>query len=163
VAYWHGIRDGQPCVSFQSGSRWLTVTVQGNSGSVTPSGMPCKSPIPLYAEPYVSLPPLDAIFLLGSDRVGRFLARNHWSRNEPFNHNFPGQAAHEYETLWRRNCPLYRDDIAGALGGWNMPWPDGDFEALISCELLIWTIEEAEPWVEVFETGGSFQVFQRIT
>jgi hypothetical protein len=58
---------------------------------------------------------------------------------------------------------LYREDIAGALGGWNMPWPDGDFEALISSELMIWTIEEAEPWVEVFETGGSFQVFQRIT
>ena len=43
-----------------------------------------------------------------------------------------------------------------------MPWPDGDLERLMFSKLLIWTFEEAEPWVEVFQTGAALQVFQRI-
>ncbi len=109
AGYWHGIEEGQPCVSFESGSRWLTVTVQGGAGSVSLSEKPYKSDVPLYAEHYVSLPPVDAVFLQGSELVGRFLAEHDWSRTEPFNDNFPGQIAHEYEALWQSNCPLYRE------------------------------------------------------
>lgn len=85
------------------------MTVQGGAGSVSLSEKPYKSDVPLYAEHYVSLPPVDAVFLQGSELVGRFLAEHDWSRTEPFNDNFPGQIAHEYEALWQSNCPLYRE------------------------------------------------------
>ena len=104
-----------------------------------------------------------SVFLLGSETVERYLQKYDWPRNEPLNGNFPGEVAHEYQALWQQNCPLYRNDVAAAVGGWNMPWPDGDFENLISSELLIWTFEEAEPWIEVFRSGATHRVFQRIT
>jgi hypothetical protein len=95
VAYWHGIGDGKPCVSFKSGRQWLTVTIEGETGSVSISDRPLKSHVPLYAEQYISLPPADAVFLLGSEEVERFLDRYDWPRNEPLNGNFPGQAVHD--------------------------------------------------------------------
>ena len=163
VAYWHAIDEGEPCVSFRSGSRWLTVTLEGEGGVVRSSEEPCRSRVPLYAEQYVSLPPVDAVFLLGSETVERFLQKYDWPRNEPLNDSFPGEVVYEYEALWQQNCPLYRNDVAAALGGWNIPWPEGDFESLISSELLIWTFEAAEPWIEVFRNGPAHHVFQRIT
>lgn len=163
VAYWHAMGEGEPCVSFRSGPRWLTVHLESAGGVVSSSEEPCRSRVPLYAEPYVSLPPVDAVFLLGSETVERYLQKYDWPRNEPLNGNFPGEVAHEYQALWQQNCPLYRNDVAAAVGGWNMPWPDGDFENIISSELLIWTFEEAEPWIEVFRSGATHRVFQRIT
>ena len=127
------------------------------------SDQPVTSSAPLFAEPYMSLPPVDAVFLFGSERIEQFLLENNWSRTVPFNANFRGSAAHEYERLWQGNCPLYRRDLTAVLGGWNVPWPDGDFEDLAASELLVWTLEEAEPWVEAFRSNGSFRVFQRIT
>jgi len=48
-------------------------------------------------------------------------------------------------------------------GGWNMPWPDDDWNELIDLELVLWTFEESEPWVEVFFDGSRYSVIQRIT
>ncbi|WP_155634076.1 hypothetical protein [Burkholderia cepacia] len=50
-------------------------------------------------------------------------------------------------------CPLY-------AGGWNMRWPDDE---PVDLDLVLWTFEEAEPWVEVFRDGGRYPVIQRIT
>src|SRR5262245_49998034 len=112
VAYWHGIEEGTPCVSFRAESAWLTVVVDEDGGSVVSAEKPRVSSVPLYAQRYISLPPVDAVFLLGSDHVEKFLDTYDWPRSEPFNDNFPGRAAHEYEALWQENCPIYRNDIA---------------------------------------------------
>src|SRR5262245_45080476 len=163
LAYWHGIHDG-PCISFANDGRWLTVVLNNDGrGIVRFSSTPVKSSVPLYGELHSSLPPVDAVFLLGSDQIYKFLLENDWPRNEPFNRNFPAEAPHEYERLWQHNCPIYRDDLCAVVGGWNMPWPDGDFEDLISSELLVWTFEDAEPWIEVFRTGDEMRVCKRIT
>lgn len=163
VAYWHGIEVGKPCICFAHQSRWLTVSLDDEAGAVHVSNAPLRSEIPLYAEKYLSLPPIDALFLLGSDKIERFLSEHDWPRSEPFNSNFPNELAHDYERIWQRNCPMYRKDVAAVLGGWNMPWPEGDFEQLISAELLVWTFEQSEPWVEAYYSENMFRVFQRIT
>jgi len=69
-----------------------------------------------------------------------------------------------YTEQWMRNCPIYDDkDVVAVLGGWHFPWPDGDWEALRDRDLLVWTIEDAEPWVEVWQSDQGTEVIQRIT
>lgn len=62
-----------------------------------------------------------------------------------------------------RTHPLYSDQAAAVLGGWHFPWPDGDWEELVDKELVLWTLREAEPWVEVFHDGKDFVVNVRLT
>jgi len=69
-----------------------------------------------------------------------------------------------YTEDWMHNCPIYNDkEIVAVLGGWHFPWPDGDWEHLRDRELLLWTIQESEPWVEVWRSDGETTVMQRIT
>jgi hypothetical protein len=68
-----------------------------------------------------------------------------------------------YIRLWQSNCPLYTGEAAAILGGWHFPWPDGDWEELREQPLLVWTLDESEPWIEVWGQPGGFRVLQRIT
>ncbi len=90
----------------------------------------------LYAHPATSLPPPDAL---------------------------PAGGDAKYTRLWQDNCPLYTGEAAAVLGGWHFPWPDGDWEELRERQLLILTIDESEPWVEVWAEPIGFRVMQRIT
>ncbi|MGO1069008.1 hypothetical protein [Lysobacter sp. CA199] len=92
---------------------------------------------PLFAHPARSLPPPDA-FEDGHDDDA-------------------------YVRHWQDQCPMYADDIVAVLGGWHFPWPDGDWESNRERPLLVWTLEESEPWVEVWGGGAAFQVTQRVT
>jgi hypothetical protein len=50
------------------------------------------------------------------------------------------------------------------LGGWHMLWPEDDRFDRGDNELLLWTFEDAEPWVEVWLTAqGELVVQERIT
>lgn len=70
----------------------------------------------------------------------------------------------EYTEQWLRNCPVYNDkNVVAVLGGWHFPWPDDDWEELRDRDLLVWTIEGSEPWVEVWRSGVGTTVIQRIT
>jgi hypothetical protein len=91
---------------------------------------------PLYAHSARSLPPPDALAAEGDPA---------------------------YMQLWQANCPLYTGQAAAVLGGWHFPWPDGDWEDLRNCPLLVWTLDESEPWVEVWGGPAGFRVIQRIT
>ena len=75
--------------------------------------------------------------------------------------NFTGAAAHDYEREWMAQCPLYTGGVVAVAGGWNMPWPEDD--ELDDRELVLWTFEASEPWVEVFSDGSRYSVIQRIT
>jgi hypothetical protein len=68
-----------------------------------------------------------------------------------------------YVRLWQSNCPMYTGEAAAVLGGWHFPWPDGGWEELRDTPLLLWTIDESEPWVEVWGGPGGFKVIQRVT
>ncbi len=90
----------------------------------------------LYARPARSLPPPDTL---------------------------PGTETADYVRTWQAVCPLYTGEAAAVLGGWHFPWPDDDWEELRERPLLVWTLEESEPWVEVWGDGPGFQIIPRIT
>lgn len=163
VAYWHGVDPGKPCISLRRKARWLTVRLDDAAGHVEEKDHPFRSPTPLFAQEVSSLPPVDAVFLLGSGAIETYLRAHGWARTEPFNGNFPDEVPKQYERLWQSNCPLYSNDVAAVCGGWHFPWPDGDFRELLDSELVVWTIRDAEPWVEVFAKGDAFAVRQRVT
>ena len=73
------------------------------------------------------------------------------------------QVGEAYLRHWQAQCPMYADAIVAVLGGWHFPWPEGDWEALRERPLLAWTLEDAEPWVEVWGGGAAYQVMQRVT
>ncbi|MFZ6757406.1 hypothetical protein ACO0K9_09290 [Undibacterium sp. Ji50W] len=69
-----------------------------------------------------------------------------------------------YTEQWMHNCPIYNDkDVVAVLGGWHFPWPDDDWDELRDRDLLVWTIEGSEPWVEVWRSDEATTVMQRIT
>jgi hypothetical protein len=160
-AYWHGLASGL-CLSLCYEDVWLNISLNDDytSGSVQSSTLPITSHQPLFAETSISLPPVDAVFLCGSDVLASFLKSYDWPRDEPFNSNFPDPIPHEYECLWQKNCPLFDKSIAAMSGGWHMPWPDGDWHDFLNAELICWTFLNAEPWIEVFKLDGNFIVKQ---
>ena len=98
--------------------------------------IPHLSAQPIYAHPSISFPPPDA--LAGGDDE-------------------------RYLRYWQTVCPMYTGDAVAVLGGWHFPWPDGDWEELRNHSLIAWTLDESEPWVEVWKTPNGYRVMQRIT
>lgn len=124
--------------------------------------------IPLYPHEASPLPPLDAVFARGSDRVGEWLKEHGWQRDWGYNGNFgqPGRAiTREYERLWTTETPSWAHaDVYAVLGGWHETGPDGDWHDLIDEKLVLWTHREIEPSVQVWRSAeGGYRVIQRIT
>nr|WP_086939855.1 hypothetical protein [Thaumasiovibrio occultus] len=184
AAYWHSNKRGELCVSLAYGDVWLNVYLdEADGGYVETVPQPMVSDTPLFSGDYYSLPPLEAIFQLGSEAIAHYLATHDWPRNEPFNDNFPDDLPFEYERRWQDNCPLYQQGVEMVTGGWPFFWPDSDEPVLndLSCdgaqsalpesnwtryrdaELVLWTLRDAEPWIEVFKRGDRYIVKQRIT
>lgn len=119
---------------------------------------------PLYAHPTISLPPLEAVFLYGSVAVREWLARLDWQPEWGWNGNFPdAEVADAYIEAQRVNMPIKGETVFAVQGGWHVPWPDGDWLELVNHPLVVLTLAEAEPWVEVFNMGDGFRVMQRIS
>jgi hypothetical protein len=118
----------------------------------------------LYAHPASSLPPLEAVFKFGSHEVKSWLDSHNWEPEWGYNSNFRDRKpAETYEREYQNRLPLFSRGAHAVLGGWHMPWPDGDWDDLVDKQLIAWTFEEAEPWVEVWRQNGSYRVIQRIT
>ena len=134
---------------------------------VFPSELPeTTDGIRLYAHPASSLPPIDAIFKLGSDEVGSWLSSNGWDRDSGYNDNFKDRKpVEEYEKAFQAQCPLYADegDVHAVLGGWHLPWPEGNWDQLLNESLVLTTFADSEPWVEVWKTPQGYRVIPRIT
>src|SRR5262245_4287672 len=60
---------------------------EGGRVEVSPS-WPNRPGVQLYAHPVSVLPPIDAVFLRGSDSVGEWLHANGWQRDWGYNSNF---------------------------------------------------------------------------
>ncbi len=111
-----------------------------------------------------SLPPTDALFLLGSRDLHEWLRDNDWKPEWGYNSNFRDSALVEsYELAFQGQFPLYCGGAVATLGGWHMPWPDGDWEDLQRHRLIATTFEDAEPWVETWHIDGFFKVLNRVT
>jgi hypothetical protein len=59
--------------------------------------------------------------------------------------------------------PFYSGGAHAVLGGWHLPWPDGDWLELVPSQLLVWTFEGGEPWFEAWASGEALRVLRRIT
>lgn len=119
---------------------------------------------PLYACPARSLPPLEAVFLRGSPAVAAWLASLGWPPGWGYNGNFPdAEAADAYRAAQHVNLPFDGEAVFAVLGGWPVPWPDGDWPELVDLPLVVFTLAESEPWVEAFRLDGGFRVIQRVS
>jgi hypothetical protein len=69
------------------------------------------------------------------------------------------------QLVWQREHPSYqRDETYAVLRGWHWPGSDDDWYDLIDQQLLVLTIQDAEPWVEAWRSRpGGLTVIQRIT
>src|SRR5580700_1432444 len=143
--------------------RWLAV--DGGRIKVT-SHWPMRKGTRLFAHPASVLPPIDAVFALGSEAIGEWLASHGWERGERYNDSFKDRAlVEQYEDIWTREFPIYfNSDIYAVLGGWHFPCADDDWHDLLDDQLMVFTIRDSEPWVEAWRTKtGQFKVIQRIT
>lgn len=132
---------------------------------ITPS-WPARKGLALYAYPVAVLPPIDAVFARGSDRVGEWIQSHGWERTERYNDNFEEKdVVAGYERIWMQEYPLYSPSEAYAvLGGWHWPCADDDWHDLIDEQLVALTIRNAEPWIEAWRMrSGEFRVIHRIT
>jgi hypothetical protein len=101
--------------------------------------------------------------VLGRQRFGPGWNPTVGQKDWEYNDNFPDPVAGEYERYYQSETPIYFEGPYAQLGGWHIPWPDGDWAELLGYNLVIWTFRESEPWVEVWETDGAYKVIQRIT
>lgn len=119
----------------------------------------------LYAYSAAVLPPLDAVFARGSATVGRWIEDNGGDRRDRYFGKIawdPAVAA--YESLEQSEHPIYGDSDAYAiLGGWHLRFPDDDWHDLIDEHLMMFTLRDSEPWIEVWRTAAGIRAIQRVT
>ena len=80
------------------------------------------------------------------------------------------QTVKDYLRAMRRRHPFSAADGTYAmLGGWSwcFNWCYGIDEAypwhLLELPLVVLTLEDSEPWIEVFDAGQRFEAYSRIT
>src|SRR5688572_14182823 len=95
---------------FKSGNLFFfSVYTKGSSSGLIDfvDRWPPRSGIPLYAHAASIMPPIDAVFALGSAEIGEWLAVNDWTRNRRYSSGFPDRAlVQEYEKIWFAENPI---------------------------------------------------------
>lgn len=115
---------------------------------------------PLYAHPFTSWPPIEAMYEFGSPTFKQWNSlsgRNQLERTTVFD---------AYDKHLRMNNPLlgWPFGVYAALGGWSEPWPENDWYDLQEKRFVLFTYEDAEPYSEVWlDKDRNFQVIQRIS
>lgn len=121
----------------------------------------------LFAHSSLSWPWIDAIFRFGSPFVEEWLTDCGWQPEWPYNGNFrDSKVVEDYEEFLRQQDPYFgeMEQVFVRLGGWHLPWPDGDWAELLDKRLVAMTYHDAEPWLEVWtDDKRNFEVLQRIT
>src|SRR6185436_5587440 len=116
------------------------------------------------ATPARSLPPIDAVFRFGSAAVHEWLRSIGWDPEWEYNDNFPDRdVVDAYIRTYMDQLPFYSGGTHAVLGGWHFPWPDGDWSELLNSQLLVWTFEGGEPWLECWASEGRLRAIERIT
>ena len=119
---------------------------------------------PLFARPAVSLPPLQGLVRFASADLLDWLSTNGWDAESGDDPRFTtSEFAREYEAAYQAQSPMYSGGAHAVIGGWHFPWPDGDWLDLVPRNLLLWTFEESEPWLEAWTDGSRDWVIQRVS
>lgn len=117
----------------------------------------------LYAKSVQCVPDVDAVFQFGSKKI------KDWAKLNPTT-SYERSPVKEYLQAVRDEHPFSsRDGAYAMLGGWSWcfmwcysidepyPW------RLLKGALVVLTLAESEPWIEVFDDGRKFVAFSRIT
>lgn len=160
-----GFEDLTGCLS-------VYVDTRGKQGIVAVAhsmqlGLSHTTGLELFAHPGSSWPPIDAIFRFGSSPVKDWIAKCGWKPEWLYNSNFKDHhIVSAYEEHIREQNPFFREeeDVYAMLGGWHESWPENDWCDLLDKRLVVFTYQEAEPWVEVWvDRSQNFQVIQRVS
>jgi hypothetical protein len=118
----------------------------------------------LFVHRAACLPPIEAIFRFGSEPIQTWLAANEWNPDWGYNDNFADSGPVEtYLKAFQSEHPFFHDEeFYSMLGGWSMCF-DEDWATLVAKPLLLLTIRDSEPWLEVYEGGNELLGFSRIT
>jgi len=123
--------------------------------------------LPLFAHPATSWPPIEAIFKFGSPAFKQWHSGEGHSQNSPEVYRLERSTVFgAYDQHLRMNNPLlgWPCGVYAALGGWSEPWPENDWYDLQEKRLVLFTYEDAEPYIEVWlDDNHNFQVIQRIS
>jgi hypothetical protein len=117
----------------------------------------------LYGTPFESLPPVQFLFKRGPAAVKKWLKSQDWDSEDPSSYMPDHEPARWYLDAWFANHPVLTNQGYAMLGGWLMPFPEGDWEELVGQTLLLTTIKDAEPYIELWDDGKSLRCIPRIT
>jgi hypothetical protein len=127
----------------------------------------------LFAEPYDCPPTVEALFKFGSPRIQEWLQANGASADSHELRDFAPanrEALKALEQMVAEKHPFGdRMDCAAMLGGWSAGflWCYGCEEdtpwEILEKPLVLLTIRDSEPWLEVIEDGDALLGFSRIT
>lgn len=128
--------------------------------------LPAKTDgVALYGRPFDCMPDIEAIFHFGSDKVKAWYDAS-WNPRTGYDRS----PVKDYLRVLHREHPFEAPGGCFAmLGGWSwcFTWCYGQDEEypwhLLEGALVVLTIEESEPWIEVFDDGTGFQALARIT
>jgi hypothetical protein len=117
----------------------------------------------LYSSPLESLPPIQFLFKRGPAQVQEWLAAQSWTSADYSKQMPDPEPGRRYLDAWFANHPMFTERGYAMLGGWLMPFPEGDWEELAEQTLLLMTIKDAEPYIEVWDDGRELRCISRIT
>ncbi len=110
------------------------------------------------------LPSIGVVLSKGSAEVRRWLrGQNIWSGDSEGARFEDQEPVDRYEAEFQANHPHYLDDCDAMLGGWGIAYPDSKWRTLMKNRYLITTFRDAEPWLEVYDSGKAFSGYARIT
>jgi hypothetical protein len=152
TAYWYGIADGGRCIALERDGRWLEVVLErdGPGGKVLELDCPDRSGVPLRRAASTSLPSPEALRFVDDPAIAGFLGNPALARR--------------YDQVWMDAHPFMSTPEPFAVaGGWSWTWADSEDDEFIGTELVVLTLRDSEPWVEVLLGPTGYHVFQRIT
>ena len=122
----------------------------------------------LYGVDSSDSPCVDILFKRGSKRIQKWLdnmQRRGWSdRDWVDDPSFLGErSVRGYREEWRKHHPLFSNSVYAQLGGWPLTWPEERAIDQLRRKLVIRTYRCSEPWIEVFQQGKKYVVYDRIT
>jgi hypothetical protein len=142
---------------------------EGSGRAVLRTGrLRTREGVPLRGTALQERPPLEVLFRKASQGLRRWLdqMKDHgWDlRAHARSPKFPLHGVIEgYDRDWQSTHPLYTNAAYAQLGGWPLVWPEESALEQSGRTLVLRTYREAEPWVEVFQSGRRYEVLLRIT
>jgi hypothetical protein len=105
---------------------------------------------PLYATEHRSFPPLEALCLHGSARVGDWLASLGLARHQYW--KVPRELTKSYVQHYVRSLLEQEKQADVIVGGWHQLWPEDRYYVPQELLYVLKTLRDAEPWLTLWHS-----------